>query len=88
MAILNSRRAELGLTALSASSQAEGLTNVIEERRRELSFEGGQRLKDLLRYNLPWKGANGSTQRFNPYTGRPYGALTCWPLPTKERAGA
>lgn len=88
MAILNGRRAELGLSALSASGQAQAVTAVVEERRRELSFEGGHRLNDLLRYTLPWKGANGSTQAFNPYTARPYGALTCWPLPTKEKSGA
>ena len=88
MAILNGRRAEVGLAALTASTQAEAVTNVIEERRKELSFEGGHRLNDLLRYTLPWKGANGSTQTFNPYSQRPYGSTTCWPLPTKETNGA
>jgi len=73
---------------LTATTKAEAITAVINERQRELSFEGGHRLNDLLRYTLPWKGANGSTQRFNPFTARPYGALTCWPLPTKEEAGA
>ena len=88
LAILNARREEVGLAAVTAGSQAEAVAAVVEERRRELSFEGGHRLNDLLRYHLPWKGANGSTQHFNPFSARPYGALTCWPLPTKERAGA
>jgi len=88
LAILNARREEVGLADVTAGSQAEAVAAVVEERRRELSFEGGHRLNDLLRYHLPWKGANGSTQHFNPFSARPYGALTCWPLPTKERAGA
>jgi len=88
LAILNARRAEVSLAPLTATTKAQAITAVINERQRELSFEGGHRLNDILRYTLPWKGANGSTQRFNPFTARPYGALTCWPLPTKEEAGA
>lgn len=88
MGILNTRRLELGLPALTGTTQAEAVAAVIDERRKELSFEGGHRLNDLLRYALPWKGANGSTSKFNPHTARPYGATTCWPHPTKERSGA
>lgn len=87
MATLNLRRGQLGLTPLSASTQAEAVSAVIEERRRELAFEGGHRLNDILRNNIPWKGANGSPRKFNDYTGRPYGAATCFPLPTKEVSG-
>ena len=82
MAIINSRRAEIGLPGLTATSQAQAVTTIIEERRRELSFEGGHRLNDLLRYHTPWKVGT------NSYTGRPYGSTTCWPFPTKERNGA
>ncbi len=88
MDILNVRRSALGLADLTAADQAEGLANVIAERRAELAFEGGHRLNDLLRYHLPWKGANGSTQVANPFSARPYGQTTCWPLPTKETNGA
>jgi len=88
MAILNGRRAEVGLGPLSAATKAEAITAVIGERRVELAFEGGHRMNDILRYTIPWKGANGSTRRFNDFTARPYGATTCWPLPTKERSGA
>jgi hypothetical protein len=87
-ATINAYRAGYSLPPLTFASQTDAITQIIEERRRELSFEGGHRLNDLLRYHLPWKGANGSTQNFNPFSARPYGALTCWPLPTKEIAGA
>ena len=85
---INTYRAGYSLPPLTFASQADAVTQIVEERRRELSFEGGHRLNDLLRYDLPWKGANGSTQNFNPFSARPYGTLTCWPLPTKEIAGA
>lgn len=88
MAILNGRRAEVGLGSLTANTKAEAITHVINERKMELAFEGGHRLADLLRKQLPWKGANGSTQVSNPFTARPYGQTTCWPHPTKETNGA
>ncbi|MBM4186353.1 MAG: RagB/SusD family nutrient uptake outer membrane protein [Gemmatimonadetes bacterium] len=87
LGILNARRGQLGLSPVTATTQAAAIAAVIEERRRELAFEGGHRLNDILRNNIPWKGANGSTRRFNDYTGRPYGAATCFPLPTKEVSG-
>lgn len=86
--ILNTRRAQLQLPPLTASSPEEALSRVLDERRVELSFEGGHRLNDILRYHIPWKGTFGSTQTTNPYSGRPYGSLVCWPLPTKETNGA
>jgi len=88
LTILNDRRTALGLAPLSATTQAQAIQAVLEERRKELSFEGGQRINDILRHRIPWKGANGSTKNFNQYTGRPYGATTCWPLPTREVSGA
>lgn len=81
LAILNARRAEVSLAPLTAATQAEALTALIDERRKELSFEGGHRLNDLLRYKIAWKvGAN-------PFTNRPYGSTTCWPHPTREING-
>ncbi len=89
LGILNARRGQLGLALIQASSDPLVVrTAVIKERRAELSFEGGHRTNDLLRYALPWKGANGSTKIANEFDGRPYGVTTCWPLPTKEANGA
>jgi hypothetical protein len=82
MAVINAARADVGLGALAAGNQAEAIQHVIDERQRELSFEGGHRLNDLLRYDIPWKVGS------NPYTGRPYAQTTCWPHPTKEINGA
>ncbi|MBK8061493.1 MAG: RagB/SusD family nutrient uptake outer membrane protein [Gemmatimonadetes bacterium] len=81
MTIINARRAAVNLPALTATTQAEAVAHVIEERRKELSFEGGHRLNDLLRYNIVWK--TGS----NPFTNRPYGSTRCWPHPTREING-
>lgn len=76
----------------NTATQDEVVIQVIEERRRELFLEGGQRLNDHLRfrgtkYNIPFKGEAGS---FDPNgvdrTGLPYGTTTCFPLPTVERS--
>jgi len=87
LTILNARRAEVSLPPNNPTTKAAALSFLLEERRAELSFEGGSRLADLLRYQLPWKGANGHSRPTNPFTLRPYGATTCWPLPTKETNG-
>ena len=81
MAIVNARRTALGLAPLVAATQPEAIAHIIDERRKELSFEGGHRLNDLLRYNIPWKVGQ------NPFTNRAYGATTCWPHPTRETNG-
>ena len=84
MAIIKARRtaAAVGLPPLVAATKDEAVAHIIAERRKELSFEGGHRLNDLLRKNIPWKvGAN-------PFTNRSYGTTTCWPHPTKEINGA
>jgi hypothetical protein len=81
MALINARRAAVGLPALAATTQAEAINHVIDERRKELSFEGGHRLNDLLRYQIAWKVGS------NPFTNRNYGTTTCWPHPTRETNG-
>jgi hypothetical protein len=81
MAIINARRAALSLAPLVAATQAEAIAHIIDERRKELSFEGGHRLNDLLRYNIAWKVGT------NPFTNRAYGTTTCWPHPTRETNG-
>jgi len=83
MAILNARRAEtdVNLPPLTATTKQDALNHLLNERKMELSFEGGHRLNDLLRYNLPWKVGS------NPFTNRLYGTTTCWPHPTRETNG-
>lgn len=81
MALINARRAQVGLAPLSATTQAEAISNIIDERQKELSFEGGHRLNDLLRYKIAWKIGS------NPFTNRNYGTTTCWPHPTLETNG-
>jgi len=81
MALINARRAQVGLAPLSATTQQDAINNIIDERQKELSFEGGHRLNDLLRYKIPWKVGS------NPFTNRNYGTTTCWPHPTLETNG-
>lgn len=81
MALLNARRAELTLSALVATTKDAAMVHVLAERQKELAFEGGHRLNDLLRFNINWK--TGS----NPFTNRPYGTTKCWPNPTREVNG-
>lgn len=81
MALINARRTAVSLAPLVAVTQAEALAHVIDERRKELSFEGGHRLNDLLRYRIAWKVGS------NPFTNRNYGTTTCWPHPTRETLG-
>ena len=83
MALLNARRAAaaVNLPPLVATTQQGAINHVLEERRKELSFEGGHRLNDLLRYKLTWKVGS------NPFTNRNYGTTTCWPHPTRETSG-
>ena len=55
------------------------LDDIIEERRRTLSFDG-HRIGDMLRYAIPF--ATGRNQK-----GVSYGDLTCLPLPSSEMIG-
>jgi hypothetical protein len=83
-ATINTYRASYGspsLGPLTFANQADAITQIVEERRRELSFEGGHRLNDLLRYGITWKVGQ------NPFTNRAYGTTTCWPYPTRESNG-
>jgi hypothetical protein len=80
--IINARRAELGLPLYTGpTDDASVLALVLDERSRELFAEGGHRLNDLLRYDIPWKVGNDQN-------GVPYGSTTCLPLPRSERIAA
>jgi hypothetical protein len=63
----------------NVSDNAAILTQIIEERRRELYLEG-QRLNDMLRFNIPFPTGNN-------HLGEPYGPTTCAPLPDAEYDG-
>ncbi len=89
MDLVNAGRAEAGLAPITnVTTLDQALPVILHERQAALAFRGGNRLADLLRYGLPWKGANGSTKIANEYDGNLYGATTCWPLPTKQKNGA
>ncbi|MDB4878334.1 MAG: hypothetical protein JWM41_4780 [Gemmatimonadetes bacterium] len=82
-----------GYDAPGTDNQDQVITQVIEERRRELFTEGGHRFNDQLRfrgtkYNIPFKGEPGSIHPNGvDATNLPYGTTTCFPLPTVERIG-
>ncbi len=82
LATLNAARTAINLPPLAGTTKAEVQAHVLSERQRELSFEGGHRLNDLLRKGIVWKVG------INTYTSRPYGQTTCWPHPLKEVTGA
>jgi len=94
IAVLNSRRVELGLPEITYSpSQTEAITLLLEERRREFFVEGGHRFNDMLRFRgsvheIPFLGEPGSIHPDGlDHTGYAYGSMTCFPLPDVERAG-
>lgn len=78
--IINSFRARGGETPLlPTATAAEIRTALIEERRREFFLEG-QRLEDLIRYDIPLAPAAGTTYP----GGGSYGSQRCMPLPSVE----
>lgn len=79
--ILNAIRARGNQPALDpASTQAQVLAEVVEQRRRELFLEG-HHLGDAIRFNLTLNPAAGT-----PYPGGgTYGTSKCLPLPDVER---
>ena len=83
-AAINAARAtHTGLPTYDATGQttAQVLTQLQEERRRELFLEG-HRLGDIHRYNLAMSPAAGAAY---PGGGGTYGSQTCFPLPDVER---
>lgn len=78
--IINTLHERAGLPAFSSSDPAVVMSEIIEERKRELFLEG-QRLADVARYDLPLTPAAGTAYR----KGGTYGSQTCLPLPDVER---
>ncbi len=94
--IINDRHNLAGLPPFdvgATATQDEMIAHVISERRRELAFEAGHRLNDMLRFRgtqfeIPFLGDPGS---FHPngldQNGDTYGTTTCFPLPVVETGG-
>ena len=94
--IIDELRTRAGLPTWAAgggASQAEVLTAVLAERRRELFVEQAFRFNDMLRYRgtpqeIPFLGEPGSIHPDGlDQTGLEYGDVTCWELPIVETAG-
>jgi hypothetical protein len=60
----------------NVADDAAILTQIIEERRRELFIEG-HRINDMLRFKIPFPSGTN-------HKGEPYGPITCHPLPEGE----
>ncbi|HEX8943646.1 MAG TPA: RagB/SusD family nutrient uptake outer membrane protein [Gemmatimonadaceae bacterium] len=82
-AINAARATHAGLPAYDATGQtaAQVLTQLVEERRRELFLEG-HRLGDLRRYKLPMLPLAGTAYAIG---GGVYDQQSCFPLPDVER---
>lgn len=74
-------RTGLGTYSATGQSAAQVLTQIVEERRRELFLEG-YRLGDMRRLNLPLLPATGTAYAIG---GGSYGDQSCFPLPDAER---
>jgi hypothetical protein len=81
-AINAARNTRAGMPQYSSAgqTQAQVITQIVEERRRELFLEG-HRMGDLRRYNLTFLPASGTAYS----GGGTYGTQTCFPLPDVER---
>jgi hypothetical protein len=74
---INRLRTKYNLPLLTGNEPGTILSQVIEERRRQL-FSEGHRLGDMLRHDIPFPtGTN--------HKGQTYGPTTCLPLPDQER---
>jgi starch-binding outer membrane protein, SusD/RagB family len=83
--IINGLRTRAGLPGYSGgTSQAEVQALVREERRRELYLEG-QRLNDIIRFNITLSPAAGTAFKNGGVYGSHVGSQACLPLPDVER---
>ncbi|MGH7540513.1 MAG: RagB/SusD family nutrient uptake outer membrane protein [Gemmatimonadota bacterium] len=85
VAIINDLHVRAGLPPFDpvadvvAGPTANNVLNmVLLERSRELFQEGGHRLNDMLRYDIPFFTGNDPI-------GQPYGTATCYPFPDVEK---
>lgn len=79
--VINLLHAKAGIPPYAGGTAAQVKTQLIEERRRELFLEG-QRLNDMIRFQVPLVPVPGSPF---PVKGGVYGDQLCFPLPDLER---
>jgi hypothetical protein len=82
--IINTLHANAGLPSYGGGTPEEVMSQIIEERSRELFLEG-QRLGDIIRYGLPLYPAPGTPFAVGAGTSGQYGTQVCFPLPSAER---
>ena len=78
---INALRAKASLPTYAGGTADEVKAQLIEERRRELFLEG-QRINDIIRFNIPQSPEAGTPF---PIKGGVYGNQICFPLPDVER---
>jgi hypothetical protein len=78
---INKLRTKSSLPEYAGGTAAQVRAQLIDERRRELYLEG-QRLGDIIRFNIPQSPAAGTPF---PIKGGQYGTQICFPLPDVER---
>jgi hypothetical protein len=75
--IINDLHDRAGLPPYVPATDGPVMDHIIQERSRELFQEGGHRLHDMLRFDLPFfEGTD--------HIGGTYGTTTCFPLPLVE----
>lgn len=82
--IINALHTKAGIPPYAGGTQAEVQAQIIEERRREFFLEG-QRLGDLIRYNLQAVPVKGTAFKNGGVYGNDTGIQLCFPLPDIER---
>lgn len=82
--IINTLHANAALPPYAGGTPDEVMTQIIEERRRELFLEG-QRLGDIIRYGLSLYPAPGAPFPVGGAVSGVFGTQVCFPLPTAER---
>jgi starch-binding outer membrane protein, SusD/RagB family len=84
VSIINTLHANAGIPAYGGGTPEAVMSQVIDERRRELFLEG-QRLGDIIRYGLPLFPAPGTPFPVGGTATGVYGTQVCFPLPAVER---